>query len=52
MFKSILLNKGLHVTIRMRFTLIQTIEGIKFCLVRMHVTPYRISWIIFTLDFV
>ena len=38
----------MHVTIRKRFTLLQTIEGISFGLVRMFVTPYRIFWIIFT----
>ena len=36
------------------FLLLQTKEGINFVLVRMYVTPYRISWIIhvFTLDLV
>ena len=37
----------LPVTIRKRFSLPQTIEGINFGLVRMYVTPYRISWIVF-----
>ena len=27
-------------------------QGYKICLVRMYVTPYRISWVIFTLDLV
>ena len=39
-------------TIRSRFSFQQTIEGINFGLVRMYVTHYRISWIIFTLDIV
>ena len=38
----------LPVTIRKRFSLLQTIEDKNFGLVRMYVTPYRISWIIFT----
>ena len=48
----------LPVTIRKRvFFFLQTIEGmtiegINIGLVRMYVTPYRISWIIFTLDLV
>ena len=42
----------LPVTIRTRLSLLQTIEGINFGLFRMYVTPYRISWIIFTLDLV
>ena len=37
---------------RKRFSLLQTIEGINFGIVRMYVAPYRISWIIFTLDLV
>ena len=41
----------LPVSIRKRFSLLQTIEDIHFGLVRMYVTPYRISWIIFTSDF-
>ena len=40
------------VTIRKDFSLLQTIEGINFGLVRMYVTPYRISWIILTSDLV
>ena len=36
--------------IRRRFSLLQTIEGINFGHIRMYVTLYRISWIIFTLD--
>ena len=42
----------LPVTIRKRFSLLQTIEGINFGLVRMYVTPYRIFWKIFTSDLV
>ena len=42
----------LPVTIRKRFSLLQTIEGINFGIVRMYVTPYRISWIIITSDLV
>ena len=42
----------LPVTIRKRFSLLQTIEDIHFGLVRMCVTPYRIFWIIFTSDLV
>ena len=42
----------LPVTIRKLFSLLQTIEDINFCLVRMYVTPYRIFWIIFTSDLV
>ena len=38
--------------IRKRFSLIQTIEGINVCLVRMYETHYRIIWIIFTSDLV
>ena len=34
------------------FSLVQTIEGLNVGLVRMYVTPYRITWIIFTLDLV
>ena len=34
-----------------RFSLLQTIEDIKFGLVKMYVKPYRISWIIFTSHF-
>ena len=33
--------------IRKRFSLLQGIEDINFGLVRMHETPYGISWIIF-----
>ena len=40
------------VTIRRRFSLLQTIEDINSGLVRMYVTPYRISWIIFISDLV
>ena len=42
----------LPVTSRKRFSLLQTIEGINFGIVRMYVTPYRISWMIFTYDLV
>ena len=42
----------LPVTIRMRFSLLQTIEGINFGLVKIYVTPYRIFWILFTSDLV
>ena len=42
----------LPVTIRKRFSLIQTIEYINWGLVRMYVMPYRIFWIIFTSDLV
>ena len=42
----------LHVTIRKRFSLLQTIEDVNFGLVRMYVMPYRIFWIIFTSDLV
>ena len=42
----------LPVTIRKRFSLLQTIEGINFGLVRMYVTPYHIFWKIFTSDLV
>ena len=42
----------LSVTIRKRFSLLQIIDGINFCLIKMYMTPYRISWIIFTLDLV
>ena len=42
----------LPVTIRKRFSLLQTIEDIDFGLVRMYVTPYSISCIIFTSDLV
>ena len=34
------------------FSLLQTIEGINFGLVRLYVTPYRIFWIIFTSNLV
>ena len=40
------------VTIGKRFVLLQTIEDINFDLVRIYVTPYRISWVIFTSDLV
>ena len=33
-------------------SLLQTKEGINFGLVRTYVTPYRISWIIFTYNLV
>ena len=33
---------------RRRSSLLQTREGINFSLFRMYVTPYRISWVIFT----
>ena len=42
----------LPVTIRKRFSLLHTIEGINDGLVRMYVTPFRIFWIIFTSDLV
>ena len=42
----------MHVTIRKRFSLLPTIEGINFGLVRMYVPPYRIFWIIVTPDLV
>ena len=42
----------LPVTIRRRFSLLQTIEDIQFGLVRIYVTPYFIFWIIFTSDLV
>ena len=42
----------LPVTIRKHFSLLKTIEDINFGLVRMYVTPYRISWIIFTSELV
>ena len=35
---------NLPVTIRKRFSLLRTIEGINFGLVRMYVTPYRFFW--------
>ena len=40
----------LPITIRKHCSLLQTIEGIYFGLVRMYLTLYRISWIIFTSD--
>ena len=42
----------LPVTIRKRFSLLQTIEDINVGLVRMYVTPYRMFLIIFTADLV
>ena len=42
----------LHVTIRKRFTLLPTIEGINGGLFRMFATPCSIFWIIFTSDLV
>ena len=42
----------LPVMIRKRFSLLQTKEDIHFGLVRMYVTPCRISWIIFPSDLV
>ena len=42
----------LPVTIRKRFSLLQSIEGINFGLVRMYVTPYRIFSMIFISDLV
>ena len=54
-FKTIFKNEGtlyLAVTIRKRFSRLQTIGDINFGLVRMYVTPYRISRIIFTSDLV
>ena len=42
----------LPVMIRKRFSLLQTKQNIKYGLVRMYVTPHRISWIIFTSDLV
>ena len=41
----------LPVTIRKLFSLLRTIEGINFDLVRMYETPYRFFWKIFTSDF-
>ena len=42
-FKKVFKTQGiLHVTIRNRFSLLQTIEGINFGLVRIYVTPHRI----------
>ena len=54
-FKKIFKNKGtlyLACNDKKAFSLLQTIEGINVGLVKMYVTPYRISWIIFTLDLV
>ena len=42
----------LPVTIRKRFSLLQTIEDINVGHVSMYVTPYHIFWIIFTSDLV
>ena len=42
----------LPVAIRKRFSLLRTIEGINFGLVRMYVTPYSFFWKIFTSDLV
>ena len=42
----------LPVTIRKRFSLLRTIEGMNFGLVRMYVTPYRFFWKVFTSDLV
>ena len=42
----------LPVTIRKRFSLLQTIEDINFGLVRIYVTSFCIFWIIFTSDLV
>ena len=42
----------LPVTIRKRFSLLQTIKGINFGLVKMYMMPYRIFWILFTSDLV
>ena len=42
----------LPATIRTRFSLLQTIEGMNFGPVRMYLTPYRISWKILTSDLV
>ena len=42
----------LPVTIRKRFSLLQTIEDIHFDHVRMYVAPHRIFLIIFTSDLV
>ena len=42
----------LPVTMRKRFSLLQTIVGINFGLVRIYVTPYRIFLIIFPSDLV
>ena len=42
----------LPVTIRKGVSLLHIIEDINLGLVRMYVTPYRISWIIFTSDLV
>ena len=51
-FQKIKVHFILPATIRNRFSLLQTIEDINFGVVRMYVTPYRISWIIFTSDLV
>ena len=42
----------MKVTIRKRFSLLQTINDINFGLVGMYVMPYRTFWIIFTSDLV
>ena len=42
----------LPVTIGKRFSLLQTIEDIRFGLLGMYMTHYRIVWIIFTSDLV
>ena len=54
-FKKIFKNEGtLYLACKdeKSFSLLQTIEDINFGVVRMYVTPYRISWIIFTSDLV
>ena len=53
--KKIIKNEGtLYIACndKKRFSLLQTMEDIHFGLVRMYVTPYRISWIIFTSELV
>ena len=42
----------LPVTIRTRFSLLQTIDGLSIGFVKMYVTPYRIFWIVFSSDLV
>ena len=51
-FKKMKVHFILPVTIRKRFSLLQTIEDIHFGFVRMYVAHYRIFWIIFTSDLV
>ena len=49
LWHSLSLPYNYFVQIRRRFSLLHTIEGIFLGLVRMYETPYRISWVIFTL---